>query len=451
MIWRLFPLTLILGVSSTLTGIYFDNGMDQTVQEFISLEDQSIMQEEILILLGLSHVPVRGSVGERTRPLLHQTNHTVPLFMLDIYDSITAATSRQDGEIKEEWWSPEDIVRGNRFELTSSDIRSINESDIIMSFANHGRQDEDLQWTQLYWFDTSELPRDPHEEAILSAELRLYKKSSPVHEKSERTAVIKVFQLVEGSTGNTNLLDSLSVNYGEAKWISLDVTKALTSWQKSYKTNQGLMVEILDEKSGEQLHPDVVGLVGNRRSLPDQEGFMVAYLKSTTDPIRRGLTSAHRQKREANPSPKIGEGGGRKKKKNKKGKRKYSYLEDDFAYNTENVYRDFYGGRFRKKGCQKRSLFVSFRDLGWQDWIIAPEGYSAYYCHGECSFPLNTHMNATNHAIVQTLVHLMDPSIPKPCCAPTKLSGISVLYFGESSNVFIKKFRNMVVKSCGCH
>ena len=41
------------------------------------------------------------------------------------------------------------------------------------------------------------------------------------------------------------------------------------------------------------------------------------------------------------------------------------------------------------------------RDLGWEDWIIAPEGYAAFYCHGECSFPLNTHMNATNHAIVQ--------------------------------------------------
>lgn len=39
-----------------------------------------------------------------------------------------------------------------------------------------------------------------------------------------------------------------------------------------------------------------------------------------------------------------------------------------------------------------------------KDWIIAPEGYAAFYCDGECSFPLNAHMNATNHAIVQTLV-----------------------------------------------
>ncbi|KAF2987272.1 hypothetical protein EK904_000083, partial [Melospiza melodia maxima] len=60
----------------------------------------------------------------------------------------------------------------------------------------------------------------------------------------------------------------------------------------------------------------------------------------------------------------------------------------------------------QKQACKKHELYVSFRDLGWQDWIIAPEGYAAFYCDGECSFPLNAHMNATNHAIVQTLVCL---------------------------------------------
>lgn len=111
-----------------------------------------------------------------------------------------------------------------------------------------------------------------------------------------------------------------------------------------------------------------------------------------------------------------------------------------------------------------------------QDWIIAPEGYAAYYCEGECAFPLNSYMNATNHAIVQTLVshrdrtrvggcrplsdvsnasfqvHFINPdTVPKPCCAPTQLHAISVLYFDDSSNVILKKYRNMVVRACGCH
>lgn len=57
----------------------------------------------------------------------------------------------------------------------------------------------------------------------------------------------------------------------------------------------------------------------------------------------------------------------------------------------------------------------------FKDWIIAPEGYAAFYCDGECSFPLNAHMNATNHAIVQTLVSILDDilyalAFIKACC-----------------------------------
>lgn len=109
-------------------------------------------------------------------------------------------------------------------------------------------------------------------------------------------------------------------------------------------------------------------------------------------------------------------------------------------------------GDHNPKSCQIQTLYVSFKDLKWQDWIIAPDGYGAFYCSGECNFPLNAHMNATNHAIVQTLVHLMHPTkVPKPCCAPTKLSAISVLYYLDDNNVNLKKYKNMVVKSCGCH
>ena len=62
-------------------------------------------------------------------------------------------------------------------------------------------------------------------------------------------------------------------------------------------------------------------------------------------------------------------------------------------------------------------------------------------------------MNATNHAIVQSLVHLMQPrrKLPKPCCSPTTLDVISVLYFNDDSNVVYKKYNDMIVKTCGCH
>ncbi|KAM9838137.1 bone morphogenetic protein 8A [Aulostomus maculatus] len=96
-------------------------------------------------------------------------------------------------------------------------------------------------------------------------------------------------------------------------------------------------------------------------------------------------------------------------------------------------------------------LDMHFSDLGWKDWVLAPTGYSAYYCDGECSYPLGACMNATNHALIQQVVHLLKPDeVPKACCAPTKLSPISVLFYDDNNNVILKKHRNMVVKTCGC-
>lgn len=99
--------------------------------------------------------------------------------------------------------------------------------------------------------------------------------------------------------------------------------------------------------------------------------------------------------------------------------------------------------------CRMHTLYVSFHDLKYES-ILAPTGFNAFFCGGECNFPL-LHMNATRHAQIQTLVHLMMPDkAPKPCCVPTKLGTISVLYFVNDTDVNIRKFRNMVATQCGC-
>lgn len=85
------------------------------------------------------------------------------------------------------------------------------------------------------------------------------------------------------------------------------------------------------------------------------------------------------------------------------------------------------------KSCQIHTLYVSFKDLKWQDWIIAPDGYGAFYCSGECNFPLNSHMNGTNHAIVQTLVHLFSPA--KVSLQTILLRGISMKICKSHSSI----------------
>jgi len=412
-------------VTCDMSGYYFDNGEQQTVLD-TSLGDleRQVMQEEILHLLGLHYRP-QGNTPRRRMP----DNSTVPTFMRDIYMSLLNEAG-DTGEIKNLTFQNLDSLYASQFQIKDKDLQAINESDIIMSFVNYGHQEE-FELTRRFWFDIAEVGL---KDQILICELRMFKEARPGADSFR----VGVYQLVDGTTGEEELLDDVVVTLDQEGWIILDVSAAMAFWQAFPKHNLGLLLKVTStRKDVEDISPHDLGLVGDRFALSPRESFMVAFLKNG----RNSEITLNRSKRAAE-----------KKKKSKSSRRKknYSHLESDFEY--DNVYRDFYGGQHRRMGCQKRTLYVSFRDLGWQDWIIAPDGYSAYYCHGQCSFPLNTHMNATNHAIVQTLVHLMTPfNVPKPCCAPTKLSGISVLYFDESSNVILKKYKNMVVKSCGCH
>uniref|UniRef100_K7EWP1 TGF-beta family profile domain-containing protein n=2 Tax=Pelodiscus sinensis TaxID=13735 RepID=K7EWP1_PELSI len=108
-------------------------------------------------------------------------------------------------------------------------------------------------------------------------------------------------------------------------------------------------------------------------------------------------------------------------------------------------------GKKAKTRCSRKPLHVNFKELGWDDWIIAPLDYEAYHCEGVCDFPLRSHLEPTNHAIIQTLMNSMDPeSTPPSCCVPSKLSPISILYIDSGNNVVYKQYEDMVVETCGC-
>ncbi|XP_051981379.1 bone morphogenetic protein 10-like [Xyrauchen texanus] len=102
--------------------------------------------------------------------------------------------------------------------------------------------------------------------------------------------------------------------------------------------------------------------------------------------------------------------------------------------------------------CKKSSLYVDFKDIGWDSWILAPSGYEAYECTGMCTYPLTKHVTPTKHAIVQTLVNLKSPQrVSRACCVPTKLDPISLLYQDDAGVVTYQyKYEGMVVAECGC-
>uniref|UniRef100_A0A8D0L348 Bone morphogenetic protein 3 n=1 Tax=Sphenodon punctatus TaxID=8508 RepID=A0A8D0L348_SPHPU len=102
--------------------------------------------------------------------------------------------------------------------------------------------------------------------------------------------------------------------------------------------------------------------------------------------------------------------------------------------------------------CARRYLKVDFADIGWSEWIISPKSFDAYYCSGECQFPIPKALKPSNHATIQSIVRAVGvvPGIPEPCCVPDKMSSLSILFFDENKNVVLKVYPNMTVESCAC-
>ncbi|KAI9557115.1 putative TGF-beta ligand Decapentaplegic protein [Daphnia sinensis] len=226
------------------------------------------------------------------------------------------------------------------------------------------------------------------------------------------------------------LLDSRVVDVRDEGWMTFDVLPALLRWRQQPKRNHGLWLEM------KRL---------NEETLSDIEHF---HLRKRRRRRRSAVSSSLQPEQEegnetddqldlrwASQQPLL-----------------VTYSDDGRSrVRGKRAAEKKHKRKGRRDNCRRQSLYVDFNDVGWNDWIVAPPGYHAYYCHGDCPFPLPDHLNTTNHAIVQTLVHSVNPSaVPRACCVPTELSSISMLYIDEYDKVVLKNYHDMVVEACGC-
>ena len=251
----------------------------------------------------------------------------------------------------------------------------------------------------------------------------------------------------EGGDCISRLLDTRVLSpRDKGEWEAFDIHPAVLKWKRDRASNKGLEVRLVTRALTRHVR------VRRSADLSEQQWrlqrpLLVTYTDDGRGPIKPSSPSRAKRSTRAKREGKRGrrrkgrEGqtkrnrGSRKRKRRKKKKKK--------------------GHRKTKKGdkslCRRHPLYVDFSDVGWNDWIVAPDGYNAYYCQGNCNFPLAHHLNSTNHAIVQTLVNSVDPSaVPKACCVPTELSAISMLYLDEWDKVVLKNYQDMVVEACGC-
>lgn len=47
--------------------------------------------------------------------------------------------------------------------------------------------------------------------------------------------------------------------------------------------------------------------------------------------------------------------------------------------------------------CCRDRLYISFAEIGWNDWILAPSGYDAYFCRGTCSTAATISSESANY------------------------------------------------------
>ncbi|XP_052058713.1 bone morphogenetic protein 2-like isoform X2 [Mytilus californianus] len=385
----------IVTVDSTDTG---NSLLDKALSNYNDKEKQNIIQNfesKLLQIFGLKSRPKPSS------------DIIIPQYMIELYN--------------------QQISASNNFQFANSKAASAN---TIRSFVHTDKPDSrSCNEDSCVRMDFN-ISNIPEEEVLTAAELRVFlDKHISANNITRRKILrhkIEVYEIMSPGNKNvdpvTRLVDVKHVKTKNATWVSLDIHPAVLKWRKTPKQNHGIEVRISSSKLSPSFQNFKHVRLRRSTSLSDSEWhsqrpILVTY---TNDQIQS------RTKRASNKN--------RNKKKNKK-KRK----------NRKNKKKKF------KNGCSRKPLYVDFDKVGWNDWIVAPSGYNAFFCDGECHWPYADHLNATNHAIVQDLVHSIDPrSVPKPCCVPTELSPISLLYIDEHDKVVLKAYQDMVVEGCGC-
>ncbi|XP_003405197.1 inhibin beta C chain [Loxodonta africana] len=105
--------------------------------------------------------------------------------------------------------------------------------------------------------------------------------------------------------------------------------------------------------------------------------------------------------------------------------------------------------------CCRQEFFVDFREIGWHDWIIQPEGYAMNFCTGQC--PLHVAgMPGIAASFYTAVLNLLKANTVAgaagggSCCVPTARRPLSLLYYDRDSNIVKTDIPDMVVEACGC-
>ncbi|GAV00692.1 hypothetical protein RvY_11505 [Ramazzottius varieornatus] len=446
------------------SGQYFPSDSHETIPPPPRLDREKIKKVEATFL---------NLLGMKSRPKLTYEKQHIPAVMLELYqqqmrrhlpqntngESVNVVTkAKKKKKVAEHVWN---TVRHYPH------VQDVEEEQL--------RLDEMEGHKEFLWFNMSNIPLD---DEIKVAELRLFVDSTwsnslPLDTdvtqstsssdasnalRHNRRLLLRVHEILEVIDGEviTRPLDSRLVDVtNRSKTIVLDILPAVQRWQLSPSDNRGLDIEILTP-DGRPLHHEIFSEEAIEMVNPLRTRRMRRSIgeNQTEGESRRPvmMKNTYPDQNSVSPSDALQPV---KRWHSPKDKQPHVlvYSDDVRAIKArgDKTRKAPFRAPRRKNTCKRHPMTVIFEEVGWDDWIIQPYQYEAFFCAGECTFPFADHINASNHATIQSLVHNANFQIvPKPCCIPTDMRPMTLMYNDEGGTLSVKNYEDMIVEGCGC-
>ncbi|KAM5299487.1 growth/differentiation factor 9 [Ctenodactylus gundi] len=118
------------------------------------------------------------------------------------------------------------------------------------------------------------------------------------------------------------------------------------------------------------------------------------------------------------------------------------------SFNLSEYFRQIF---FSPAECELHNFKLSFRQLKWDNWIVAPHRYNPRYCKGDCPRAVRHRYGSPVHTVVQNIIYeKLDPLVPRPSCVPATYNPLSVLTIEPDASIAYKEYENMIATQCTC-
>ncbi|XP_069448136.1 growth/differentiation factor 9 [Ovis canadensis] len=243
------------------------------------------------------------------------------------------------------------------------------------------------------------------------------------------------------------------------KWMEIDVTAPLEPLVASHKRNIHMSVNFTCAKDQLQ-HPSARDSLFNMTLLVAPS--LLLYLNDTSAQAFHRWHSLHpKRKPSQGPDQKRGLSAYPVGEEAAEGVRSSRHRRDQESASSElkkplvpasvNLSEYFKQFLFPQNECELHDFRLSFSQLKWDNWIVAPHKYNPRYCKGDCPRAVGHRYGSPVHTMVQNIIHeKLDSSVPRPSCVPAKYSPLSVLAIEPDGSIAYKEYEDMIATKCTC-